>query len=68
MPVVDGLTATRQLRQQAETRGVPVIAVSANSGEDCYEAARAAGCDGYVTKPFDFDRLNSVIGYFCPTA
>ena len=68
MPLVDGLTATRQLRRLRETRRVPVIAVSANDAEGFYEAALAAGCDEYITKPFDFDRLNSVLGQFCPAA
>ena len=66
MPGVDGLEAARRLRSCEETRGVPVIAVSANPAEDFREAALAAGCDCYVSKPIDFDLLESLLRRYCP--
>ena len=52
LPGLDGYEATRQIRATEELRSVPIIAVTsyALSGDEV--KARAAGCDGYVTKPF----------------
>jgi PAS domain S-box-containing protein len=55
MPNMDGLQATRTLREQALV--VPIIAVSADALAERKDAARIAGCNGYLTKPIDFDRL-----------
>jgi DNA-binding NarL/FixJ family response regulator len=38
------------------------VVVSAHSAEDFYPEAQAAGCSAYVSKPFDFDELDQVIG------
>lgn len=62
MPVLDGFTATSLLRRTERTRGVPVIAVSAQSGEDYVSAARLVGCDHFVAKPVDFDLLLALVG------
>ncbi len=52
LPIIDGLEATRRIKAQAALRHIPIIAVTsyALSGDEA--KARAAGCDGYVTKPF----------------
>jgi two-component system cell cycle response regulator DivK len=52
LPIFDGLEATRRIKAQAALRHIPIIAVTsyALSGDEA--KARAAGCDGYVTKPF----------------
>ena len=55
MPVVDGLTATRQLRGQRELDRVPIIALTAMEGGR--EQALAAGCDDHITKPIDLSSL-----------
>ena len=55
MPVVDGLTATRQLRSQRDLDGVPIIALTAMDGGR--EQALAAGCDDHITKPIDLTSL-----------
>jgi two-component system, cell cycle response regulator DivK len=64
MPVVDGYEATRRLKANAGLRSVPVVAVTsyALSGDEA--KARAAGCDGYVTKPFSPRQLLAVIKGF----
>ena len=55
MPEMDGLSATRVLReQQIET---PIVAVSADALLERREAANEAGCNAYLTKPIDFDQL-----------
>ena len=51
MPEMDGLAATRTLRQQAEMREVPILALTALDG--VRERVLAAGCDDYITKPID---------------
>jgi CheY-like chemotaxis protein len=51
MPVLDGWQATRELKQNAETRHIPVIALTAHAFDDARQEAKAAGCDGFVTKP-----------------
>lgn len=68
LPVVDGYEATRRIKADAGLRAIPILAVTsyALSGDD--ERARAAGCDGYVTKPFDpWALLATVRGHLPPT-
>ena len=57
MPVLDGLAATRIIREITGACDVPVVAVSAHATESHRAAALAAGCDEYLTKPVDFTRL-----------
>jgi two-component system, cell cycle response regulator DivK len=57
LPVVDGWEATRRLKAEEATRTIPVIALTAHAMRGDEERARACGCDGYMTKPIDEDRL-----------
>ena len=57
LPGVDGWEATRQLKTMPETRGVPVIALTAHAMAGDREKALAAGADDFDTKPVEFDRL-----------
>ena len=57
MPVVDGWEATRRLKHDAQTRDIPIIALSAHALAGEREKALAAGCDEFDTKPIEFDRL-----------
>ena len=61
LPGVDGWEATRRLKAAAETRHIPVIAVSAHAMAGDREKALEAGCDDYDTKPIDFARLRAKI-------
>jgi len=57
LPRMDGLAATRNMRQHLELQEVPIIAVSAHDSRDFHLEATAAGCNHYVAKPIDFDQL-----------
>lgn len=57
LPVLDGLAATRRIREEDGLGKVPIIAVSAHDSADFHAEALAAGCNEYVTKPIDFDQL-----------
>ncbi|HXV10702.1 MAG TPA: response regulator [Burkholderiales bacterium] len=57
LPKLNGWEATRQLKGQEETKHIPIIVLSANTGDQPRERAFAAGCDDFETKPADFDRL-----------
>ena len=57
LPVIDGWEATRRLKADAATRGIPIIALSAHALAGSREKALAAGCDEFDTKPVEFDRL-----------
>jgi CheY-like chemotaxis protein len=64
LPVMDGCKATRLIREDKALRNVPIVAVSANATPEHRVKALAAGCDEYVTKPIDFDRLEKLIDHF----
>ena len=65
MPVMDGFTATRLLRDAPATCNVPIIALSAYMHDKAWCArAKAAGCNECVGKPVDYDDLERVIKRF----
>jgi CheY-like chemotaxis protein len=57
LPVMDGWTATRVLKADAATRGIPVIGLTAHAMAGDREKCLEAGCNEYDTKPVDFPRL-----------
>ena len=61
LPLLDGLAATRRIRQHEALRRVPIIAVSAHDTSDFHADALAAGCNDYVTKPIDFEQLEKLL-------
>jgi two-component system cell cycle response regulator DivK len=64
MPVMDGWEATRRLKADTRTKHVPVIAVTANAMGVDEVKARAAGCDGFVAKPYDLTVLGETVERF----
>ena len=64
LPGTDGWAATRLLKADAQLKHIPVIAVTAHAMQGDEEKSRAAGCDEYETKPFDFPRLFEKIEAF----
>ena len=61
LPFIDGLAATRQIRNLPGMRSVPIIAVSAHDTADFHSDALAAGCDAYITKPIDYPELENTV-------
>ncbi len=67
LPKLDGLAATRLIRQSKAVRNTPIVAISAHDSPESRTEALAAGCDEYVTKPVDFDQLGEVLKHFLST-
>lgn len=57
LPVMDGWEATRRIKADDGTKGIPVIALTAHAMQGDEEKALEAGCDDYDTKPVNFKRL-----------
>ena len=57
LPVMDGWEATRRLKADPNTSGIPIIALSAHAMASDRELALEAGCDDYDSKPVDLTRL-----------
>ena len=57
LPDIDGLVATRLLKSEPRTADIPVIALTAFAMKGDEDETRAAGCDGYVTKPIRYKEV-----------
>jgi two-component system, cell cycle response regulator DivK len=57
LPVIDGWEATRRIKANDATRGIPVIALTAHAMAGDREKAMEAGCEDYDTKPIEISRL-----------
>src|SRR5919107_3851051 len=57
MPVMDGLEATRRLKQDPRTADVPIVMVTAHTSPEHRRAAEDAGCAAFLHKPTDFEDL-----------
>jgi CheY-like chemotaxis protein len=61
LPGMDGLQLTRRLRSDPAWQNVRIVALTAYAMKGDEDKALAAGCDGYVTKPIDTERLPTLI-------
>jgi CheY-like chemotaxis protein len=57
LPGIDGWEATRRIKADPQTSGIPVIALTAHALTSDRDQAMAAGCDDFDTKPVEFTRL-----------
>jgi CheY-like chemotaxis protein/anti-sigma regulatory factor (Ser/Thr protein kinase) len=64
LPILSGWEATRQIRSDAKTASVPVIAVTAHAMQGDRERALAAGCDGFIPKPIDEESFARQVASF----
>ncbi len=67
MPGMDGLEATRRIRQNQSFQKLPIIAVTAKAMKDDQEQCLKAGASDYLAKPIDIDRLYSLLKVWMPT-
>lgn len=57
IPKIDGWEATQRLKGNAETRAIPIVALTAHALEEDRQKAVQAGCDGYLAKPVEPRRV-----------
>jgi CheY-like chemotaxis protein len=68
LPGMDGLSATRALKTNPETRGLVVVGLTAHAMKGDEEIALKAGCDGYLTKPIQTGTFPESIRHFIASA
>ena len=61
MPKLDGLSVIRHLRDDLNLNSLPIIIMSAFDLDDSRGSAMACGCDEFLSKSIDFDRLEAVL-------
>ncbi|QHE77687.1 response regulator [Hydrogenophaga sp. PBL-H3] len=61
MPVMDGLSLTRKLREHPKFKTTPILILTTESSDQMKQAGRSAGATGWLVKPFDPSRLIEVI-------
>jgi len=68
MPEMDGLEATRRIREKSEWQRLPIIALTAKAMRDDHERCLAAGANDYLAKPLDIEMLLSLLRVWMPKA
>ncbi|HKP38936.1 MAG TPA: response regulator [Pyrinomonadaceae bacterium] len=66
LPLLDGFDVTRTLRRHPRLRHVPIVILSGHDPAQYRQQALDAGCDDYLLKPIDFDRLESILNTTVP--
>jgi two-component system, cell cycle response regulator DivK len=66
LPLLDGYEATRRIKADPELKNIPIIAVTSYALSGVDGKAHAAGCDGYVTKPYSPRELLAKIRQYLP--
>ncbi|WP_409020646.1 response regulator [Brevundimonas vesicularis] len=66
MPVMDGLTATQEIRKDGRWKDLPVLMLTAKAMPDDQERCMAAGANDYMAKPLDVDKLLSLVRVWMP--
>lgn len=66
MPVMDGLTATREIRSKPKWKNLPIITLTAKAMPDDQERCIEAGASDYMAKPVDVEKLLSLVRVWMP--
>ena len=66
MPVMDGATATRRIRELPESSGIRIVAITAEAFREDAEQMKEAGCDAFVRKPFKLEALLVALASLLP--
>jgi CheY-like chemotaxis protein len=66
LPRLNGLGVIHRLRQNAKLVNVPIVIITGQDPEKYRSNAIAEGCDDFLMKPIDFDRLDAVLDYYAP--
>ena len=61
LPRLNGFEATQRIRQNPNTAFIPILAVTAMTAAGAREKCRAAGCNGYLAKPFTYRELDHAV-------
>jgi CheY-like chemotaxis protein len=67
LPRLNGLGVIHRLRQNAKLENVPIVIITGQDPEKYRSTAIAEGCDDFLSKPIDFDRLDALLDYYAPT-
>ncbi|MFZ4522954.1 MAG: response regulator [Bacteroidales bacterium] len=65
MPVMDGYTAIKKIRENSQLKNLPVIALTAKALKEDREKCISAGADDYLAKPVDYDMLIGLVEAWC---
>ena len=66
LPLLDGCRVTRNLRQHPKLSTVPVVVISGHDSDWHRQSSFDAGCNEYLLKPIDFERLEKILNTFVP--
>jgi len=66
MPEISGLEVTKMLKDDEETKDIPIVAVTAFAMKGDEEKIRGAGCDDYITKPISILSFLQTVGKYFP--
>jgi CheY-like chemotaxis protein len=66
LPRLNGLGVIHRMRQNSRLQNVPVVIITGQDPEKYRSNAIAEGCDDFLVKPIDFDRLDAVLDYYVP--
>ncbi len=66
LPLIDGVNATRRIRETEGLEGTVIVAVTAYGSPDMRSTALAQGCDGFIAKPFELAQLEELLERLLP--
>ena len=68
MPVMDGFTATRRIREGAHQDGIPIVALTAKAMRGDRERCLTVGMDDFLAKPFTLEQLEEKLRAWSPSS